>query len=504
MALGTGSVMSVEQPPSITVGDRLDQLAAERPAAVAITQVARNATSTSLTWGQLRALTDLAARGLADRLPTPAAGQAGPTVAVALPSGLDHVVATVAAWKLGALVVPLDPAAPPAEQDAIAAALGEHLLIADSERAGLRPGWWRRGQQSATGPVPSFGPPRSASLTGGTTGLPRVIVRPRPWAYRPGQWLASPGTTPGMRPGQVQLLALPAHHTGFNALYQGLVLGQHVVVMERFTPTLFLRLVAEYQVNYVRLVAPLMRMVTEVRDLARHDLSSLEAVHHGAGPCPAQVKRAWLDLVGPQRLYEVYTCQERIGSVLIRGDEWLRHPGSVGRPTGCEIRILDEHGNQLPTGQVGEVYLRSPGTRQPTYLGDGPPLPERDGFLSVGDLGRLDEDGYLYLADRRSSVINVGGQNVYPAEVEAVLLELDGLADAAVTSRPHPYLGQAVHALVVAADPDNPVPTAVIDRHCRERLSAGKVPMSYQLVAALPRSGGKLRRGQLPEVKNAS
>jgi bile acid-coenzyme A ligase len=476
----------------VTVGERLDRLAAGHPAAIAVISVAPDARATALTWGRLSHLTNVAARGLAAQGVTP-----DTTVAIALPAGLDHVVATVAAWKLGALVVPLDPAAPAAERSAIAAMLGAHVLIGEGGWASLRPGWWRTCAHSGA-PLPRQGEPRSASLSGGTTGLPRVIVRRRPWAYRPGAWLNEHERTQGMRLGQTQLVVLPLHHSGFGALYQGLVLDHQVIIMERFVPSLFPRLVQEYRVGHVRLVAAMMRMILDVPGLRDHDLSSIESIHHGAGPCPEKVKRAWLDLLGPERVYEVYTSQERVGRTVIRGDEWLRRPGSVGRPADYEIEILDAAGRRLGPGEVGEIYFRSPASEQPLYLGLGHRLAVRDGFFSIGDLGYQDADGYLYLVDRKSNVINVGGQNVYPAEVEAVLLDIPGIADTAVAGRPHEYLGQAVHALLVAADPADPVPIAVVDEHCRERLSAAKVPMSYEFIPRVPRrNNGKIRRSEL-------
>ncbi|ADI03258.1 AMP-dependent synthetase and ligase [Streptomyces bingchenggensis BCW-1] len=479
---------------TVTIGERIGQLAAEHPAATAVLSVAPNGGVSELTWAELERLTNCAARGLAERGVT-----SRRTVAVALPAGPDHVVATVAAWKLGSLVVPLDPQGTAAERAALAAAIGEHVLIGDVDGAAVRPGWWRERRHSDT-PLPRQGTPRSATLTGGTTGLPRVIVRPRPWTYRPGAWEARHDKAQGMRLGQTQLLVLPLYHTGFQALYQGLALDHRVIIMERFVPSLFLKLVQEHRVSYVRMVAAMMRMLLDVPGLRDYDLSSIETLHHGAGPCPEQVKRAWLELIDPGRVYEIYASQERVGRTVIRGDEWLKRPGSVGRPTDCEIRIYDEGGRQLPAGEVGEVFMRTPGVGQPSYLGDGPRLPERDGFLTVGDLGHLDADGYLYLVDRKSNVINVGGKNVYPAEVEAVLLEMPGVADAVVTGRRHEYLGEAVHALVVPSDPADPVTTAAVDAYCRERLSDAKVPMTCQIVASVPRqSSGKVRRAELGE-----
>ncbi|MFK3978917.1 AMP-binding protein [Micromonospora sp. NPDC050397] len=483
--------MSLGDPEEITVGERIGQLAADHPTRPAVVAVAPDGNRQTMTWARLESESNAAAHALAEAGVGPES-----TVTVVLSAGVDHVVATIAVWKLGGLVVPLDPHATPSERRATAAAIGEHISIGGPEET-VSPLRWCTGNYPED-PLPSRGVPRSASLTGGTTGQPRVVRRRKPWTYRPDALLSESERARGMRLGQVQLVVLPMYHAGFSALYQGLVLDHQIVLMERFVPRLFPRLVQEHRVSYLRIVPALMRMVLDVPDLAEFDLSSIEAVHHGAGPCPEEVKRRWLDLIGAERVVEDYASQERVGSVLIRGDEWLAHPGSVGRPSDCEVRILDEYGTEVATGVTGEIYLRSTAARQPEYVGTGPALPERDGFLSLGDLGYLDAEGYLYLVDRKSNVINVGGANVYPAEIEAVLLGMPAVADAVVVPRSHRYLGQVPHAMVVPADAAGPPSAATLSAYCRERLSPTKVPMSYEIVTSVARkTSGKISRRSL-------
>ncbi len=465
-------------PAPITIGTRTAQLAAEHPDRTAVVSVPPRGERSTLTWAELERDSNRAADGLARLGVT-----ADSTVAVALPAGLDHVRATLGAWKLGALVIPIDSAATGRELAVFRAAVGEHVLIDSLDWYGDDP----RPREPA-------GTPRSASLTGGTTGRPRVILRAKPWAYEDGRYLSPNDISHGVRPSQVQLVVLPMYHAGFGALYQGLALDHQVVIMERFVPSLWPKLVAEYGVQHVRIVPTYLRMLLDVPGLADYDLSSIESLYHGAGPCPENVKRRWIELLGPERVYEDYASQERVGSVAIRGDEWLEHPGSVGRPAEGAIRLLGEQGEPVGPGEIGEIFFRD--GHQPQYLGTGPELAERDGYLSIGDLGRLDADGYLYLVDRRSSVLNVGGQNVYPAEIEQVLSTHPGVADVAVTGVPHEYLGQSVHALVV---PAAPVEVSELQDFCRTNLTAGKVPLSFSLVDELPRrTSGKLRRDQLP------
>ncbi|MEU0096335.1 AMP-binding protein [Kribbella sp. NPDC006257] len=495
----------------ITIGTRIGRLAAEHPDRTAVVSVDARGNRSALTWAELDHQTNLAADGLAALGVTAAS-----TVPIALPAGLGHLRATLGAWKLGALVIPIDPAATPRERAAFASTVGDHFLVDStawyddaqplaSPRSGDDPGPLasaRSGDDArpvAASRSTGVGTPRSASLTGGTTGLPRVILRAKPWVYDEGEFLSASDTARGVRPGQVQLVVLPMYHAGFTALYQGLVLDHLLVIMERFVPSLWPKLVAEYGVQHIRIVPAYLRMLLDVPGLADYDLSSIESLHHGAGPCPEHLKRRWIELLGPEKIIEDYASQERIGSVIIRGDEWLEHPGSVGRPADGQVRILDDHGEPVAKGTIGQIYFR--GTSRPQYVGAGPELAEHDGYLSVGDLGRLDSDGYLYLVDRLSSVLNVGGQNVYPAEIEAVLSAHPGVADVAVTGVPHDYLGQSVHALIVPTDPDDPVNPTELETYSRTHLTAGKAPLSYAIVQELPRrTSGKLRRDRLSGI----
>src|SRR5919205_4395621 len=201
-----------------------------------------------------------------------------------------------------------------------------------------------------------------------------------------------------------------------------------------------------------------MRRLAMLPDFAERDFSSFEAMHSSAAVCPIWLKQAWIDKLGAEQVYEVYGSAEGIGATIIRGDEWLEHRGSVGRSPTCEIRILDEEGRTLPPGEVGEIYFRRLDGSTPTfsYVGAEPPKTTADGFASLGDLGWLDEDGYLYIADRRVDMIVSGGANVYPAEVEAALSEHPALADVAVIGVPDEEWGRRVHAVVQPANPADP------------------------------------------------
>ncbi len=173
--------------------------------------------------------------------------------------------------------------------------------------------------------------------------------------------------------------------------------------------------IERHKVNFGFLAPTMMQRIVRLPDVQERDFSSVEAFFHTAAPCPPWLKRAWIDLIGPEKLYEGFGATEAVGSCRIRGDEWLEHPGSLGRPVNCDLAILDEDWQPVPTGEVGEIFMR-PHSEKPTYsyIGSDPARTTPDGFVSVGDMGWVDDEGYLFLADRRTDLIITGGANVYP------------------------------------------------------------------------------------------
>jgi bile acid-coenzyme A ligase len=231
--------------------------------------------------------------------------------------------------------------------------------------------------------------------------------------------------------------------------------------------------------------------------VAATDLDSLEALLHTGASCPPQVKRFWIDRIGATHVFESYSSTESAGSATNRGDEWLKHPGTVGRGSpGCEITILDDQGERCPPGVVGEIYFRTSAPVAFHYLGGHTPTRAADGSVSIGDMGYLDDEGYLFIVDRRTDMIVSGGANVFTSEVEAALLEHPAVADAVVIGLPDPDWGHRVHAIVVAGH--DGLTDAEVIAHCRERLAAYKVPKTIEWMEVLPRDGlGKIRRSLL-------
>jgi bile acid-coenzyme A ligase len=226
------------------------------------------------------------------------------------------------------------------------------------------------------------------------------------------------------------------------------------------------------------------------------DVSSLQVVFHMAAPCPWWLKQAWIDWLGGERVLELYGGTEAQAITFITGSEWLEHRGSVGRPLLGEIRVLDVDGSELPPGEVGEVWMRRGAGAPPSYRYVGAQARSRpDGWESLGDMGWKDEDGYLYLSDRATDMILVGGANVYPAEIESALEEHPDVRSSCVIGLPDEEYGNLVHAIVQAADP---IPTAELDEFLRARLARYKLPRTYEFVASpLRGDDGKVRRSAL-------
>jgi long-chain acyl-CoA synthetase len=375
---------------------------------------------------------------------------------------------------------------------------------------GAVPGF-RRYEALAAG-QPATAPPERAAgqvmtYTSGTTGRPKGVRR-RLAPFDPdtvgatfGMFLAMFGIRAGE--GNVHLTGSPLYHTAvlmFTA--SSLHFGHTVVLMERWTPESALAAIETHRVTTTHMVPTqfhrLLALPEEVK--ARYDASSLRHVIHAAAPCPVDVKQRMLAWWGPV-IYEYYAASEG-GGTLVTPEEWLRHPGTVGRAwPGAEVRILDEDGRPVPTGRPGAVYMAL-GTQDFEYHGDRTKTDasRRDGFFTVGDVGYLDEDGCLFLCDRKTDMIISGGVNIYPAEIEAVLLAHPQVADAAVFGIPDADWGEQVKAVVEPAPGAAPGPALAADllAFCAARIARYKCPRSVDFVAAMPRDpNGKLYKRTL-------
>ena len=290
-----------------------------------------------------------------------------------------------------------------------------------------------------------------------------------------------------------------SHNTGFTTATIALLMRHHLVLMSRFDPHQFLRLITDHRVTFLTTVPTIMQRALPVyhADAKAYDLSSIRRFWHMGAPCPPAIKQAWIDLLAPEKLWELYGGTELQALTFISGDQWLTHRGSVGAVVAGEMKVLDDDGNPCPPGVVGEIYMRpSPGSA-PTYRYIGVTAKTRDGWDSLGDLGYFDADGFLYLSDRRVDMFTVGGRNVYPAEIENALSAHPEVMSCLVVGVPDPNsgdLGQVPYALVHAAD-GSTLDAASVKDFLRERISGYKVPHTVEFVETpLRDDAGKARR----------
>ncbi len=428
----------------------------------------------------------------------------GHFVAIVLPTCIEHIVATIATYKAGGTPMPVSYSMPPEERDAVLALAQPKCVFSDQDGLDAI----SRADMQALDSFPDTLPegrvpnPIKALGSGGSTGKPKLIVTPGPFQFPVGdhptaKLLRFDASDLKYSPG-------PLYHNGpFFFTHTMLFQGGRVMLNERFRAARALELVEQYRPTVLNLVPTMMQRMLREPGVEDRDLSSVRLVWHLAAPCPEWAKRGFIDLLGAEKILELWAATEGTGVTVIDGEEWLEHPGSVGRGVMTEFRIVDDNRNQLPPGEVGEIFSRfGDGTPGYQYLGAKPLEDIGEGFVSVGDLGYLDEDGYLYLSDRRTDMIISGGANVFPAEVEAVISIHPKVQDVAVVGLADEDLGRRVHAIVEPLDFADPPEIRELEARCLKELARYKVPREFELIEKLPRTeAGKIRRMALREER---
>jgi len=469
-------------PPIGTQLSALAQLAPEEPA---VTCDGR-----TITRGELDSSTNRLARAYAEL-----GVSVGDYVTIALPNSVECVQAMVACWKLGAVPQPLSARLPDAEFGGLLELRPRALLVGrthpgiPSITKGFVPD-----PALPDDPLPEAVSPCWRSIaSGGSTGRPKLIE-----ALGDSRLEPALGYALGGQEGDTALVPVPlTHTTGFTVATVALLMRGHLVLMGRFDPHEFLRLITEHRPRLVTTVPTMMHRALPVyrNDPDSYDLSSIRRFWHLGAPCPPAIKQAWIDLLGPERVWELYGGTESLALTFISGDQWLTHPGSVGVVVAGEMKVLDDDGNPCPPGVVGEIYMRpSPGSA-PTYRYVGATAKTRDGWDSLGDLGYFDADGFLYLSDRRADMFTVGGRNVYPAEIENALSAHPDVLSCLVVGVPHEDLGQVPYALVQAA---SALDEQAVQAFLRDRIAGYKVPPTPDFIefvsTPLRDDAGKARR----------
>ena len=345
-------------------------------------------------------------------------------------------------------------------------------------------------------------------FSSGTTGRPKGVLRPLPdrAPAEPLSLLAARLNLWRFREGQIYLSPAPLYHSAPLAGVAGTIRrGGTVIVMERFDAERFLALVEQYRVTHTQLVPTMFSRMLKLPEVVRraYDLTSLEVAIHAAAPCPIPVKRAMIDWWGPIIL-EYYSATEAMGMTLCDSAEWLAHPGTVGKPVYGELHVLDDAMREVPARQTGKLWFKTASPFE--YFNDPVKTAEAnspDGQLStVGDIGYVDEEGYVYLTDRASFMIISGGVNIYPQECENLLVTHPKVADAAAFGAPNEEMGEEVKAVVQLAPGFEPGPDieAELLAFCRANLAHHKCPRSIDFEAELPRlPTGKLMKAKLRE-----
>jgi long-chain acyl-CoA synthetase len=450
-------------------------------------------------------------------------------VAMVLPNGAPALEVLLAVMQSGSYITPINTnlAAPEIAYilaDSGAKALIAHESFAEKCVAAANEAGVPEAGRFAIGAVPGFldyaelkaGQPETRpderiagqfmQYTSGTTGRPKGIKR----AIIPvdadtmAQMLSAHLLRFGMQPGgdNVHLCTSPMYHTAPLAFNYFSASFEHaVVLMAKWDPEKALQLIERHRVTTTHMVPTqfhrLLLLPEEVR--ARYDVSSLTHVLHAAAPCPIDVKRKMLAWWGPV-VYEYYGATEG-GGTLVTPEEWLERPGTVGKAWAeSDVRIFDDEGKECPTGQPGTVFMKI--LQDFSYKGDEAKTVanRRDGYFTVGDVGYLDADGYLFLCDRKIDMIISGGVNIYPAEVEAALFEHPNVGDAAVFGIPDDDWGEQVKAVVepTAGSEPGPALSRELMDHCQERLAKYKCPRSIDFTDAMPRDpNGKLYKRKL-------
>lgn len=457
----------------------------------------------------------------------------GDHIAVLMENNLSFMEPIWAAFRSGLYVTTINRYLPPDEAAYIAKDCGAKVLVSSYAKretaaelselipscpirlmvGGVIPGWASYEEAVASGspePLSQEWMGDSMLYSSGTTGRPKGILRLLP-EITPAEGFDTRQASNryGLSAQSVYLSPAPLYHAAPLAYVLTVQsFGGTVVMMERFDPEQALQLIEQHQVTHSQWVPTMfvrmLKLPSEVR--TRYDLSSHQVAVHAAAPCPVEVKRQMIEWWGPI-LYEYYAGTEASGSTFITSEDWLEHPGSVGRAALGVLHICDEDGNELPVGETGLVYFER---EAPTFEYHNDPAktasarhPDHPSWNALGDVGYLDKDGYLYLTDRKAFMIISGGVNIYPQAIEDALVTHPKVADVAVFGVPDPEMGEAVKAVIEPAPGQAPSDelTAELMAYARERMAHYMAPRSIDFIEEMPRlPTGKLYKRVLRDA----
>ena len=422
----------------------------------------------------------------------------GSTVTIGLPNSIGLVESMFAAWAVGAVPQPISDRLPALERSAIVDLANPSLVVGVPQaEAGARPVMESVPWELPAGTfTPGVSPVWKLVTSGGSTGRPKLIAATAPALF---ENVGGFGALVRLRSDGCVLVTGPiSHNAPYVVTTAGMLLGNHVVLMPRFDPAQTLHLIQKHRVSWLYLVPTMMLRIWRLPDAVRlgADVSSLQVAFHMAAPCPSWLKQAWIDWLGPEKVLELYGGTELQAMTVITGTEWLAHRGSAGRTVLGEIEIRDLEGRPVPAGQEGEIWMRrGPGAEAPYQYIGATARSAPGGWESLGDIGHVDADGYVYVTDRLTDMILVGGANVYPAEIEAALEEHPCVRSCCVIGLPDEDLGNIPYAIVELS---GPVSDEDLMAHLRQRLAPHKLPRVIERATTpLRDDAGKVRRPAL-------
>jgi len=499
------------EPPTIelqTVGEIVDGFTQRVPSETVVTTIDREGNEDAITRAELTDWSGRISRTLVEQGIT-----VGDLVPIHLPTSNEFIAAAIGIFKAGGTPMPVSNRLPETELGHLLELAEAKAVISNSLTTNqcLNIDSLRNAKSTVDSTEKREQPisrrisnPTKALASGGSTGKPKLIVTTGDALFDP----ENPIIPMLMRfePSDLKYSPGPLYHNGpFWFSINMLLRGGRLLLNERFNAQSCLETIERHQPTVLNLVPTMMQRLLREPRWHEADLSSVRIAWHLAAPCPAWAKEGFIEKLGGSAVLELWAATESNGLTIIDGEEWLSHRGSVGKPVGTEVLILDEHRQPLPQGEVGEIFTRMAGAAPPCeYRGAQSLESINDGFTSVGDLGWLDEEGYLYLADRRTDLIISGGANIYPAEVEAVISQHPKVKDVAVVGLKDEDLGRRVHAIIEGFNPNDPPTLEELFALCSEQLVRYKVPRTIEIVDALPRNdAGKIRRSQLREARDS-
>jgi bile acid-coenzyme A ligase len=489
--------VAVEEEQPVSNVELLRTLASERPDEVAYLHLAMDRSERSVTWAEFERRSSQVAAAFGAR-----GVGFGDLVGLGFRNSPELVLAVLATWKLGGVPVPVRWDVPDWELDRLRRAIAPKLYLSPDDLA-----WIEATVDDRVPELPLLVSPNVNGIcSSGSTGTPKVILLQTPPVFN--EQFSIPiaerwGRTI-TRPQRILVLA-PMYHVNAFATLHSMMTGDHLFVLEKFDAGRAVDAIERHRVTTFTATPAMLQRIADLPDVDDRDLSNLQWILQGAAPMPPALVHRWADLIGAEKIIMAYGGTEGLGLTVLDGKEWMAHQGSVGRGfNGAEVRILDDDGNDLAPGEIGHIFMRPPeGYGTSTYLGEVPQIPwTDDGFGSYGDMGQVDEDGYLYIADRRVDLIVTGGANVFPAEIEAAIVDHPKVADVVVVGLKDAEWGRRVHAIIEPTDPADPPTFDEVKRYVKSRLLPYKVPKSIELVDAIPRSEAmKVNRGRLLEER---